>query len=205
MSDLDYCYPPDYLVLRNRFDIRNQSDLDAVERELVTQRLRERIPEGDFDLAHLKAIHRHLFQDVYDWAGELRTVELPKDGYPFQFQRYIETGMRDVHGRLNARDYLRGLSPDQFAHEAGEILGDINYVHPFREGNGRTQLQYLKQLAQRAGQEIDLTRLDRDRWTQASRKAHGGQYHAMADCIGEALGRERKRERRERNRGRNRE
>lgn len=183
MSDPEYCYPPGFRVLRNRFDLRNQTDLDAVEREFVTQRLREPIPLGDFDLAHLKSIHHHLFQDVYDWAGKVRTVEISKGQDTFQFRRFIETGMQDVHSRVLARDYLKNLSPKEFAREAADILGDVNYVHPFREGNGRTQLQYLKQLSDKAGHQINLTRLNRDRWTSASRDAHAGNYHTMADCI----------------------
>ena len=94
---------------------------------VVAQRLIEAVPASDFNLAHLKAVHRHLFQDIYDWAGEVRTVEIAKDGSRFQSRRFIEAGM------------------------AGPILGDVNHVHPFPDGNGRTQLQCLKQLAQGAG------------------------------------------------------
>ncbi|MDE2792163.1 MAG: hypothetical protein OXI81_17310 [Paracoccaceae bacterium] len=61
MSDRDYCYPPDYTVLRNRLDIRDARALDEAERELVALRLLEPVPTGDFDLTHLKAIHCHLF------------------------------------------------------------------------------------------------------------------------------------------------
>jgi len=104
MSDEQYCYPPDFGVLCNRLGIRDAALLDEAERVLVTQRLRERLPNGDFDLAHLRAIHRHLFQDIYDWAGELRTVEIAKDGHQFQFRRYIETGMEHIHRRLVASD-----------------------------------------------------------------------------------------------------
>ena len=78
MSDRDYCYPPDFTVLRNRLGIRVARTLDAAERQFVAQRLLEAVPTGEFDLAHLKAIHRHLFQDVYDWAGELRTSANPR-------------------------------------------------------------------------------------------------------------------------------
>ena len=76
MSDETYCYPPDFTTLRNRFGIRDAAGLDQVEREFVTTRMRQRLPAGEFDLAHLRALHRHLFQDVYDWAGEVRTVEI---------------------------------------------------------------------------------------------------------------------------------
>ena len=113
MSDTDYCYPPDYAVLRNKLGIRDAAELDRAERRRVAQRLSEAVPRGDFDLDHLKAIHHHLFQDVYAWAGQTRTIEIAKGGALFQFHRYIEIGMGDVHRRLVDRDYLE-VSRTQF-------------------------------------------------------------------------------------------
>ena len=187
MSDRDYCYPPDYTVLRNRLDIRDAQALEAAERQLVAQRLIEAAPMGDFDLTHLKAIHRHLFQDVYEWAGDVRTVEIAKGGSRFQPRRFIAAGMADVHRRIVTAEYFRGSEPDGFAEGAGPVMGDVNHVHPFREGNGRTQLQYLKQLAARAGHAIDLTRIDRAAWLDASRRSNAGDHAAMMRCIRRAL------------------
>lgn len=188
MNDGDYTYPPDYTVLRNKLGLRDAAELELFERRLVMQRIAQGAPSGDFDLAHLRAIHRHLFQDVYEWAGELRTVEISKGGSQFQFRRFIEAGMADVHRRLVADNYLRGLDADTFARKAGEIIGDVNYVHPFREGNGRTQLIYLDQLASRSGHALDVTKLDRDAWMKASREAHLGQYEALGASIAAAIG-----------------
>jgi cell filamentation protein len=183
MSDTKYCYPPDYSVLKNKLDLRDADLLERAERRLVVQRILEGLPSGDFDLAHLRAIHWHIFQDVYDWAGEIRTTEIAKSDSQFQFRHYIDTGVADVHRRIKAHDYLKNLSADQFADLAGEIIGDINYVHPFREGNGRTQMQYLKQLADQAGHAIDLTLVEKDIWMDASKKAHLGNYQPIAVCI----------------------
>ena len=72
-------------VLRNRLGISDARRFDRIERRLVADRIAEGAPLGAFDLPHLRAIHRHLFQDVYDWAGELRTVEINKGGHQFQF------------------------------------------------------------------------------------------------------------------------
>ncbi len=187
MTDEVYCYPPSYGVLRNRFGIRDADELDSVEREFVARRMLGRVPSGKFDLAHLKAIHRHLFQDLYDWAGQIRTVEISKGGSQFQFRRFIETGMADVHRRLVEADFLKGLSRDAFARQAGEIIGDINHVHPFREGNGRVQMLYLRQLAAEAGHRLDVTRIEREAWMAASRDAHLGRYDGMRRCIASAL------------------
>jgi cell filamentation protein len=148
VSDDPYLYPGTS-VLRNRLGTTDPDYLDKQERALVALRMRRDVPRGTFDLKHLRAIHRHLFQDVYDWAGELRTVEISKGRQQFQFRKFIETGMADVHGRLERSRFLKGRTAAAFAAQAAVILGDINYIHPFREGNGRTQLQYLKQLARR--------------------------------------------------------
>ncbi len=190
MSDPDYCYPPDFTVLRNKLDIRDAPTLEASERRFVAQRLLEAVPTGDFNLDRLRAIHRHLFRDVYEWTGEIRTVKIAKGDSRFQPRRFIEAGMADVHRRIAAAAYFRDTSPEEFADGAGPILGDVNHVHPFREGNGRAQLQYLKQLAERAGHAIDLARLDRDAWMDAPRHSHEGRHDAMIRCIREALTRD---------------
>ncbi len=187
MSDGDPYLYPGSTVLRNRLGITDAAQLDYRERELVTQRISEGTPAGGFDLAHLRAIHHHLFQDVYNWAGELRTVEIAKGGHQFQFRQFIETGMGDVHRRLERADFLRGLTRADFAEAAGQIMGDVNYVHPFREGNGRTQLQYLEQLAAQAGHPLDLARIAPARWLDASRASHGGDYGPMAAEIGRSF------------------
>jgi len=187
VSQADPYLYPDSELLRNKIGIRSPALLDQIERRLVAQRVTEGIPNGRFDLQHLQAIHRHLFQDVYDWAGEIRTVELAKGGSRFQFRRFIGTGMADVHRRLLQSGFLRGLNRAQFADAAGVIMGDVNHAHPFREGNGRTQLLYLEQLAEQAGHPLDLTRLDPQTWLTASRAANAGNYAPMAEAIGRAL------------------
>ncbi len=101
MSDREYCYPPDYTILRNRLDIRDAVELEVAERQFVAQRLLEPVAAGDFDLDHLKAIHRHLLQDVYAWAGEIRTVEIAKGESRFQSRRFIASGTADVHRRTS--------------------------------------------------------------------------------------------------------
>lgn len=154
---------------------------------LAAQRIAEGIPFGKFDFAHLRAIHRHLFQDIYDWAGEIRTVEISKGAQQFQFRQYIPTGMADVHRRLVRSRFLASLSPSDFARQVAVIIGDVNYIHPFREGNGRTQLQYLKLLAARAGHPIDLARLNTTRWIEASQVSHAADYSLMAQLIAEAV------------------
>lgn len=186
MADDPYVYPGTR-ILKNKLDIRDAETLDFAERRFSTIRARRGIPKGDFDLRHLKAIHHHLFQDIYEWAGKIRTVEISKGESQFQFRQYIETGMADVHGRLVKSGFLRGVDRPAFAAEAARIIGDVNYVHPFREGNGRAQLQYLKLLAVEAGHYLDLTKIDATGWIEASKEAHLARYHLMARIIDKAL------------------
>ena len=174
-------------TLKNKLKIRDQNELELIERRLVTQRTTEGVPVGDFDLAHLQAIHRQLFQDVYSWAGKISIVEISKDGSQFMFRRYIGAGMADVHRRIVKANYLGGTNRAEFAGGAAKIFGDVNHVHPIREGNGRAQIQYLKLLAGRAGHEIDLTRFDQQTWLSASKAANAADYGPLSLAILDAL------------------
>lgn len=180
---------PDSAVLRNKLDLRESKALEFAERMLVRQRMEEGCPGGDFDLAHLQVIHRHLFQDLYDWAGDIRQVPLAKGDSRFFPPNRIGFALQDIHDRIVKQNYLRGLRPERFAEEAGTVTGDVNLVHPFREGNGRAQAIYLQQLGERAGHKIDLARLDRDRWVGASIRASRADpdYEPMRACIRAAM------------------
>lgn len=182
MTDDPYVYPGTS-VLRNRLDLRRQADLNVAERQLTRIRAAEGIPAGEFDLAHLRSIHHHLFQDVYAWAGEVRTVEIAKGSHQFMFRQFIGSGMADVHRRIVGGGYFVGLSLDAFAAAVGTIIGDVNYIHPFREGNGRTQLQFLKLLCEQAGHRLDLRCINGETWHAASRSAHTADYQPMSEAI----------------------
>lgn len=197
-----YVYPDVPAVLKNKFAIKDAAKLDAAERTHVAQRIEEGVPDGEFDLAHIKAVHRHLFQDVYAWAGETRTVELSKGDHNFQPVTYIATGVANLHERLAQRKFLTGLKVGVFASQAAQIIGDLNYVHPFREGNGRTQLLYLKLLARRSGHDVDLTRLRREEWQEASRAAHVANYDPLRIAILDACVDQPRRDRGDRQSGR---
>ncbi len=183
----DYFYPGRD-VLRNKFGIQDKEEL--AQAELLAGRLRaaEGCPTGNFDLEHLQAIHRHLFQDVYEWAGQVRQVDMFKNE-PGEYMPHdrIEMGMHDVHRRVVETNVPGTADPWEFSAKAAEIIGDTNHAHPFREGNTRTQLQFLQQLGERAGHEIDLTRIDRDAWNEAKIQSGLGNYGYMNDQIRSAI------------------
>ncbi|WP_352538171.1 Fic family protein [Mesorhizobium sp. M0029] len=95
------------------------------------------MPAGRLDFEHYKAVHHHLFQDVYEWAGEVRAIRIGKGGNWFCYPEYINQEMHRIFGELADGDYLCELDLDAFAVRAAHVLAEINAVHPFREGNGR--------------------------------------------------------------------
>jgi cell filamentation protein len=153
-----YCYPGT-TVLKNLLDIRDQGTLSEIEAALTDERSAEPLPHGRLTATHYAAIHHHLFQDVYPWAGKYRTVRISKDSSSFCYPENIAREMRALFTSLKTKQYLRGLSREGFAAEATSFLSTLNAIHPFREGNGRTQTTFLALLAEQAGHPLDLDRL----------------------------------------------
>ncbi|TPQ29145.1 adenosine monophosphate-protein transferase [Bradyrhizobium guangdongense] len=153
-----YCYPGT-TVLKNKLDIRTQQGLDAFEAEIAAQRAEEPLPVGRLTYSHYRAIHRHLFQDVYAWAGKIRTVRISKGGSMFCYPESIDREMSKLFRELLDQNHLRDTTPDGFAGKAAHFLAELNAIHPFREGNGRTQLTFLALLAEKAGHPLAMEHL----------------------------------------------
>jgi cell filamentation protein, protein adenylyltransferase len=157
--DDPYTYE-DSTVLINKLILREQAELDDFEAEISAARAKEALPEGNLDFAHYCAVHRHLFQDAYEWAGKPRTVRMSKQGNPFCFPEHIEAQASTLFAELKARNHLKALPPNEFAEHAAHFLAELNAIHAFREGNGRAQLTFFALLADRAGHPLDLEKLD---------------------------------------------
>jgi len=153
-----YCYPGT-AVLKNYPGHLRQLELDAFEAASTMQRADEPLPNGRLSVRHYRAIHRHLFQDVYPFAGRFRTVRLAKDGTAFCYPEHIAREMRALFIDLALKRYFRNTTADAFSDMASEFLATLNAIHPFREGNGRTQTLFLALLADQAGHPLDLDRL----------------------------------------------
>lgn len=143
-------------VLINTLGIRDSAALEIAERRFTLARrleLYDSPVKQTFDLDHLRSTHRHLFQDIYSWAGELRTVNISKGASNFHHASAMSTAEAHIFGPLASSSLLTdpGISDSAFAEQAGDLLQEINYMHPFREGNGRTQRAFLDDVAAQSG------------------------------------------------------
>ena len=150
-------------VLINKFNIKHPYILATKETEITAEKTMELYMDSSiinktFNLEHIKAIHKHIFGDIYAWAGELRTVNTSKDSkdfMPFDYFDTAEERLNDVITRtLNSIDKY---DKQAFAKAFPELLMDLNHMHPFREGNGRTSREFIRHCAEEKGFTIDYT------------------------------------------------
>ncbi|OFN37331.1 MULTISPECIES: Fic family protein [unclassified Corynebacterium] len=161
---------PGTKVLKNRLGLDDAEELRILEEKFVFLRIAEldSAPvEGAFDYAHFKAIHRRLFQDVYEWAGEERTAPtgqfMIKAGHAYYpAGPEMTKAAEKLFAGLAKDDFLRGLEIDEFVAKLAELWGELNVVHSFREGNTRTQTVFFDSLATAAGYQLDVERLASD-------------------------------------------
>jgi cell filamentation protein len=161
-----YCYP-DSDVLINRPGIRSADSLEAFELVVTTQRADEPLPAGQLSVTHYRRVHHHLFQDVYPWAGKFRTVRLSKGSSAFCYPENIPEQMTQLFAQLRERRWLRNLDQASFAQGLARWLAELNAIHPFREGNGRTQLTFAALLTHQAGHHLHLERLQPEAFLHA--------------------------------------
>jgi cell filamentation protein len=158
---LDPYLDPETGVLRNLIGARTKDALEAAEADLSFARLMqlmEHPPKATGDLAELRAIHRYLFQDVYEWAGQLRTVDIRKNVEGAGF--FLPVAMIDraagfAASELRDANMLRGLARDRFIERLAYHYEQFNYIHPFRDGNGRAQRVFWNRITRDAGWQLD--------------------------------------------------
>jgi cell filamentation protein len=176
-------------VLRNELGLSTAAALEAAEREITHAALislRETPVRPAYDLGHLREVHRRIFGDIYDWAGRVRTVAIAK-GSMFCPPQYIEPSAAETFRQLRAENFLRGLERDPFIDRLTYYLGEVNAVHPFREGNGRTQRAFFEQLANDAGFTLPWQHLDADRNIAASAAIMHGETAPMRKMLDELV------------------
>jgi len=160
--------------LKNRLGIRDSATLQAFELEMSTLRAEEPLPLGKFGPTHYRRVHHHLFQDVYNWAGRYRTVRTAKGGNVFCYPENIDSQMKQLFAKLGGASFLPGAAEDGFVAAAANFLADLNAVHPFREGNGRSQLAFLHLLSLRVAHPLELERVSRETFLPAMIESFSG-------------------------------
>ncbi|MDR1247475.1 MAG: Fic family protein [Clostridiales Family XIII bacterium] len=165
-NDYDYRYiDPDYTytdpqtgILRNLAGITDREALIFAEAAATTKRAGElkAKPIRIKDSGALFAIHRHLFQDIYDWAGKQRTVEISKGGKQFFPLSHFANARRYIDSLISEYRPIDENDREKPARKLAEILDAVNFLHPFREGNGRTQREFLRLLAQEKNRMLNL-------------------------------------------------
>jgi cell filamentation protein len=181
-----YCYA-ETKVLKNRANIRRAKELRQFELVMTTQRFDEPLPAGRFSLSHYCAVHHHLFQDVYSWAGRFRSVRISRSGSAFCYPENITKELRRLFADLRRKHFLRELSPKEFAIQAAHFLAELNAIHAFRDGNGRSQLAFVIMLADRAGYPFDLARLRPTKFLKAMVASFFGNEKLLAAELGKLI------------------
>lgn len=163
VDDDKFVYPNGVLI--NKLGLNTTQELNAEEIKFTSLRqieLELNPIAGSFDLQHLKAIHKHIFQDVYPWAGETRTVDIGKGDTLFLPYKKIKSVFKKIASDLKKENAFTGLPQAEFANRLGGYLGRINTAHPFREGNGRTQRIFTQEIAKNAGYLLDWSAIGND-------------------------------------------
>lgn len=165
-----YCYQ-DSNVLINKLDIKDFEKLQTYEAKITAAKLlglRKEGITGKFDMNHLLQIHRFLFEDIYPFAGKFRQENLLKGEFRFAQFEYIEQELEKLLNQLKEENYLENLSKEELAKRLAYYLAELNVLHPFREGNGRTNREFIRQLALKNGYKLNLSKISSKDFLQAS-------------------------------------
>lgn len=174
MSGGDPYIDPETGVLRNLAGAKTEEDLEECEsnNSVIADLVITEIPRTN-DFAELSAIHYSLFSSVYDWVGKIRTVDILRPGSKFFLSvDNINTGLDFIFAELAKEEYLQNLHREKFIERLTYFFEQLNFLHPFREGNGRTQRIFWSRVAKDAGFLIDWTKTSSEEINEASRIAH---------------------------------
>lgn len=153
-----YCYPGTN-ILKNKLDIRDSNKLFNLEKQIVLAKsyiLRQNKQNYRFDKKHFLYIHEFLFGDIYPFAGKFRTENIYKGNFTFASWEYIESELDRLLNELKSENFLQGLDKENLSKRLAYYLSELNVLHPFREGNGRTIREFIREIAIQAGFTLDL-------------------------------------------------
>jgi cell filamentation protein len=186
-QDGQYCYPNSD-VLINKLGITDKDALDVAEIELSQARIDQYEPNfDDISLSALQTIHFHLFQDLYDWAGDLRTVDISKGNTRFANASRIEPEANKLFRQLAQENHLIGLPRAQFLARLAHYFGELNVIHPFRDGNGRAQRLMFEVIGINAGFALRWAPIGHAEWVEANIAAYNCRLEPLIELLNRAL------------------
>jgi len=167
--DNNYCYP-NCFILKNKLNIKDIDLFEEAERQITAVKILEikmHPIRGNLDFEHLLNIHKYMFKELYTWSGKTRSVNISK-GSQFCNYMFINNMGQEIFSKLQKENYLIGLSLEEIIVKLSYYLGELNAMHPFREGNGRAQRVLIEYLAQTAGYYIDFSEISSQEMIDAS-------------------------------------
>lgn len=187
-GDSMYCYP-DSSVLKNKFDIKDEFLLQEAEREFSELAiLHINYQEPPYNLSSLEFIHSRLFSDVYDWAGKLRQVDISKGDTRFCTFSRIEAEANKLFKKLSDQQYFKNLDKSNLIEALADFYCELNVIHPFREGNGRTQRIFFEHLIVYCGYGVDWSLIkDQEEWIQANIHGFYGNLKPLINIFTQCL------------------
>ena len=168
-----YCYKGTN-VLVNKMNIKDPIALKNYETSVIGLKLMalsKRGITGKFDVSHFVSIHKFLFEDIYPFAGLFRTENIAKDYFQFAEWEYIESELTRLLSELKSENFLANLTKEKFAERLAYYWAELNVLHPFREGNGRTTREFLRQLSLKNGYILNLHKISPQKLFNASIKS----------------------------------
>lgn len=153
-----YCYP-NTNILKNRLNIQDPIVLNDYEKRIVSLKLialHKKGITGSFDISHFVSIHKFLFEDIYPFAGQFRSENIAKDNFSFAEFQYIPSELDRLFTQLKDSNFLKDFDKEKLSNALAYYWAELNVLHPFREGNGRTTREFLRQLSLKNGYEFDI-------------------------------------------------
>ncbi len=187
-SDNDpYCYKGSQ-VLINKLVITDEHLLEEAEKEISIFSAEEiEFSNPPYDLKYWKAVHKLLFRDIYEWAGDLRSVFITKSETQFCNPQYIEQESNRLFAQLARENYYSDYSREELVTKSAELFAELNLIHPFREGNGRAQRILFEHIFENCGYDIDWTAVSVDEWINANIAGVDMNYSFLAEILNRCL------------------
>ena len=165
-----YCYP-DSNVLKNKLNIRDNKLLKTAEEEITLIKQMELLKnpiKGNFSKAHLMNIHKFIFEDIYPFAGKIRREQISKADTMFYPPNLIDRELDKVFTKIKEKNMLRETDEEKVFDNLAYVMTELNIIHPFREGNGRSIREFIRLMAKRMGYDLNWGNVDKEELLEAS-------------------------------------